>query len=90
MTVTQSSLPARHPVPGTVRNLKCAAGIRVVERLSCFLIQSNMIAADVSPVGKWQAFLVEKLERVTNSFQSGPESRKGMIWKLRVVFFTVG
>ena len=46
MTVTQSSLPARPSVPGTVRNLKCAAGIRVVERLSCFLIQSNMIAAD--------------------------------------------
>jgi hypothetical protein len=46
VTVTQSSLPARHSVPGTVRNLKCAAGIRVVERLSCFLIQSNMIAAD--------------------------------------------
>ncbi len=42
MTVTQSSLAACHSVPGTVRNLKN----RVVERLSCFLTQSSMIAAD--------------------------------------------
>jgi hypothetical protein len=41
-------------------------------------------------LAKWQAVLVEKLERITNSFQSGPESRKGVIWEVLVVFFSVG
>ena len=35
-------------------------------------------------------FLVEKLERVQNGFQGGSESRKGVIRKLFIVFFTIG